>query len=177
LTEKKMMRHLKAVLSLPFIVAVLLPFLLYVGNIEHLFPLIEKKTFFPYRMVIGFPLVVIGLYIFIVTNKLFATIGKGTLAPWDPTQKMVIEGPYRYCRNPMISAVLFIIVGESFLLASLPILIWAVVFFVMTNIYFILSEEPELEKRFGKEFLDYKANVPRWIPRLRPWKGEKGRAA
>jgi len=166
--RKKMMRHLKAVLSLPFIVAVLLPFLLYVGNIEHLFPLIEKKTFFPYS---------IGLYILIVTNKLFTTIGKGTLAPWDPTQKMVIEGPYRYCRNPMISAVLFIIVGESFLLASLPILIWAVVFFVMANIYFILSEEPELEKRFGKEFLDYKANVPRWIPRLRPWKGEKGRSA
>jgi len=167
-----MMRHLKAIILLPFIVVVLLPFLLYVGNIDHLFPVVDKTTYIPYRIGIGFPLVFIGLSIFIITNKLFATIGKGTLAPWDPPQKMVIEGPYRYCRNPMITAVLLIIVGESFLLASFPILIWALFFYAMTTIYFMLSEEPELEKRFGKEFLVYKANVPRWIPRLRPWKGE-----
>jgi len=165
------MRHLKAILALPFIVAVVLPGLLYFGKIDHIFPAIDEAAGLPYRIGIGLPLLLVGLYIFVVTNKLFASIGDGTLAPWDPTQKMVIEGPYRYCRNPMITAVLFIILAEAFLLASFPILIWTCVFFVMTNIYFLFSEEPELEQRFGREFLDYKANVPRWIPRFRPWKG------
>ena len=165
-----MIRHIKAILALPFIVAVVLPGLLHFCNIEHLFPAIDKLAWLPFRIGIGMLFLLAGLYLFVVTNKLFAVIGKGTLAPWDPTRKMVIAGPYRYCRNPMITAVLFIIVAEAFLLASFPILIWACIFFAMTNIYFLLSEEPELEQRFGKEYLDYKANVPRWIPRIKPWK-------
>jgi protein-S-isoprenylcysteine O-methyltransferase Ste14 len=45
----------------------------------------------------------------------------------------------------------------------------AFLFFAINHVYFILSEEPGLEKRFGQEYLEYKKNVPRWIPRLKPW--------
>ena len=47
--------------------------------------------------------------------------------------------------------------------------LWAVGFFLVNHVYFLFSEEPGLEKRFGEGYRAYRANVPRWIPRLRPW--------
>lgn len=110
-----------------------------------------------------------GLTLFLYTVVLFRTYGKGTLAPWTPTQKLVVFGPYRYCRNPMITGVFFILIGESMVYYSINILIWAGVFFLINTTYFLLKEEPDLYKRFGEEYLEYKKNVPRWIPRLKPY--------
>ena len=81
----------------------------------------------------------------------------------------MVAGPYRYVRNPMITAILVILAGEAILLGSAPIAIWAAVFFAINAIYFPLSEEPGLRRRFGDEYDEYARNVPRWIPRLRPW--------
>jgi len=69
----------------------------------------------------------------------------------------------------MISGVLFVLLGESLVLNSANILILAGVFFVINTIYFILMEEPDLEERFGKEYEAYKKNVPRWIPKFKPY--------
>ena len=112
-----------------------------------------------------------GLYYLFITIWLFNNIGKGTLAPWSPTKKLVILGPYRYVRNPMISGVLMTLLGESIAFGSLGIFTWFLLFFIINHIYFIYSEEPGLTRRFGEEYLIYKKNVPRWIPRLRPWAG------
>ncbi len=112
-----------------------------------------------------------GLYYLSVTIWLFNNIGRGTLAPWSPTRKLVVIGPYRYVRNPMISGVLMTLLGESVVFGSIGIFIWFVLFFIINHIYFMYSEEPGLEKRFGQEYLVYKKNVPRWIPRLKPWAG------
>jgi protein-S-isoprenylcysteine O-methyltransferase Ste14 len=114
-------------------------------------------------------LIVSGFLLWLWTVRLFSQIGKGTLAPWDSTGKLVVAGPYRYVRNPMITAVLAVLVGESVLFGSPLILAWAALFFVLNAIYFPLVEEPELESRFGEEYLDYKRNVPRWLPRRTPW--------
>jgi len=65
------------------------------------------------------------------------------------------------------------LLGESLLFHSKNIFTWFVLFFIINYVYFILSEEPGLEKRFGAEYLEYKRNVPRWIPRLKPWKPEE----
>ena len=94
----------------------------------------------------------------------------GTLAPWSPTRKLIIRGLYAYVRNPMILGVLTVLIGESLAIMSLRIIIWAVIFFIMNNIYFILYEEPNLEKKFGDEYREYKNNVPRWLPRVKPFK-------
>ncbi|MFC0773481.1 methyltransferase family protein [Terrimonas alba] len=83
---------------------------------------------------------------------------------------MVIAGPYQYCRNPMISGVFFILLGETLFLNSTNILTEALIFFVVNTVYFVLKEEPDLYKRFGEEYLVYKKNVPRWIPKLKPYK-------
>jgi len=120
-------------------------------------------------IVAGFGSIGIGLIILIRTMQLFSAIGKGTLAPWNPPKRLVINGIYRHVRNPMILGVLIIVLGEAILLGSIFIFLWFVIFGIGNHIYFIKKEEPELTVRFGDQYLVYMKNVPRWIPRLKPW--------
>jgi protein-S-isoprenylcysteine O-methyltransferase Ste14 len=80
-----------------------------------------------------------------------------------------VRGPYRYVRNPMISGVLFVLLGEAALAGSLPLLLWFGLVFAINAVYLPLVEEPGLSRRFGDDYATYKANVPRWVPRIRPW--------
>lgn len=98
---------------------------------------------------------------------LFFNLGRGTVMPWDPTHKLVAVGPYQYTRNPMITGVIAMVAGEALFFGSVAIGILVAVFFLINHVYFIYSEEPGLEKRFGEGYQEYKRNVPRWIPRLR----------
>jgi protein-S-isoprenylcysteine O-methyltransferase Ste14 len=72
----------------------------------------------------------------------------------------------------MIGSVLLMLMAEALLLRSGVVLSLFFLFLVGNAIYFPFFEEKGLEKRFGQEYLDYKRNVPRWIPRLTPWKSE-----
>ena len=115
------------------------------------------------------PLAVPGLILAAWTMSLFIRFGDGTAAPWDPPQKLVIRGPYRHVRNPMISGVLFLLIAESMFFDVSGLLVWTTVFFVGNSVYFPLVEEPGLRKRFGDDYKVYFRNVGRWIPRLTPW--------
>ena len=103
------------------------------------------------------------------TMRLFASIGKGTAAPWNPPRKLVVAGPYRHVRNPMITSVLAMLAGEAMFLGSAAIAVWFGVFFLVNALYFPLVEEKELERRFGGNYVHYKQNVPRWLPRITAW--------
>jgi protein-S-isoprenylcysteine O-methyltransferase Ste14 len=81
----------------------------------------------------------------------------------------VVEGPYRHVRNPMITAVLAVLLGEAALFGSVPLLIWFAAFFAVNAVFFGLHEEPALERRFGDEYVAYRRAVPRWLPRRTPW--------
>jgi protein-S-isoprenylcysteine O-methyltransferase Ste14 len=129
----------------------------------------DLAAFDQFRLWIGLILLILGTTLAYWTVKLQIDIGKGTPAPWDPPRKLVIEGPYKYVRNPMISGALLILGAEALILGSWPIAWWMVIFFILNCIYFPLFEEKDLEKRFGKEYIEYKNNVPSWIPRLTPW--------
>ena len=127
----------------------------------------------PGRMAFWLSLVpaVFGLVFAVWTVLLFMEFGKGTPAPWDPPKKLVVRGPYRHVRNPMITSVLLMLITESLVFQSWFLAGWTLVFFVGNLIYFPLVEEKGLETRFGEDYLAYKAHVPRWVPRLRPWSG------
>jgi protein-S-isoprenylcysteine O-methyltransferase Ste14 len=112
----------------------------------------------------------IGFGLSVWTAGLFIKIGDGTPAPWDPPKKLVARGPYRYVRNPMIIGVLLLLAAEAMLLQSWPIAAWMTVFFIGNAVYFPIIEEKGLENRFGDDYRAYKARVPRWIPRTRPWR-------
>jgi protein-S-isoprenylcysteine O-methyltransferase Ste14 len=123
---------------------------------------------------LGAAVLLLGLALFAWCVSLFTRKGEGTIMPWDPTQQLVVVGPYRHVRNPMISSVLFIVVGQALLWGSWLTGALAAVFLLINHVYFILSEEPGLEKRFGEGYRIYKANVPRWLPRPETWRAESG---
>ena len=118
---------------------------------------------------LGAAVCLVGLVLFILSVRMLILIGNGTIMPWDPTRKLVTGSLYGYVRNPMILSVIMIEAGEALFFDSWWLALLALVFYLINTIYFILSEEPGLEKRFGQEYLEYKKHVPRWIPRLNPW--------
>ena len=121
----------------------------------------------------GVLLMIAGLSLMAVTIASFVRVGKGTLAPWSPPKKLVVRGPYRYVRNPMIIGVICVLLGEALAFWSRAILMWAGEFFVINIIYFILYEEPGLRARFGEEYSEYKRHVSMWLPRLRPYRPQQ----
>jgi protein-S-isoprenylcysteine O-methyltransferase Ste14 len=149
-------RHARAIVLLPGTVAVAVPALLIAA---------EGAEFESGRIALGVPFVIGGLAMWGWTVRLFARIGRGTLAPWDPTERLVVEGPYAHVRNPMIAGVLAVLVGEALVFGSTAIAIWAAVFTVINHVFFLAYEEPAVERRFGDEYRRYKQHVPRWIPR------------
>jgi protein-S-isoprenylcysteine O-methyltransferase Ste14 len=128
-------------------------------------------------VLLGLALIGAGFALWLWTVRLFARIGRGTLAPWDPPRHLVVEGPYRHVRNPMIGAVLALLAGEALLFGSPALLIWLTAFFVGNYAFFRLREEPGLERRFGDDYRTYRRNVPRWLPRRTPWTPPAGGAA
>ena len=124
----------------------------------------------PLRAALGAPLVAGGVALWAWTVRLFARIGRGTLAPWDPTTRLVVEGPYAHVRNPMITGVVAVLAGEALILGSVAVGIWALAFAAINHIFFLAYEEPAVERRFGDEYRVYEENVPRWVPRRSPWR-------
>ncbi len=162
---QSLLRHLLSILLLPFLVVVVVPYWL-----RQTFPVSETATS-PLARLLGVALLAGGLGLFAWCVSLFARVGQGTLAPWDPTRNLVALGPYRYVRNPMIAGVALMLLGEALFWTSAALAVWAAVFFLINHLYFVLSEEPGLERRFGEPYRVYKANVPRWLPRWRAWTG------
>ena len=114
---------------------------------------------------LGAILLVAGLAMFAWCVWLFARVGRGTLAPWDPTQNLVAVGPYQYVRNPMITGVAAILAGQVLITGSRVLALWLLLFVAINFTYFVLVEEPGLARRFGASYVEYKSRVPRWIPR------------
>jgi protein-S-isoprenylcysteine O-methyltransferase Ste14 len=119
---------------------------------------------------VGVALVAVGLVFVVWTVRLFSTVGHGTLAPWDPTARLVARGPYLHVRNPMISGVAFVLAGEAVAFHSKSLLVWFAAFVAVNAVYIPLVEERGLRRRFGEDYEAYRTHVPRWLPRLRPWR-------
>ena len=160
-------RLLKPILILPGTVLVFMPTVILISTYKRFPPELigpDRLLFWPGLVAAG-----LGLAMAFWTVSLFTRFGQGTPAPWDPPQKLVVRGPYRYVRNPMITSVLLMLGAEALLFQSWPIFLWLLAFFLLNSIYFPLFEERSLEKRFGNDYQEYKKHVPRWVPRLNPW--------
>jgi len=114
------------------------------------------------RSLVAMLLIAVGAGLCWKTVSLFIEYGEGTPAPFDPPRKLVIRGPYIYMRNPMMVAVCLVLSGEALLFASVPLGLWFLFFFGLCLILIPLWEEPDLEKRFGESYREYKQKVPRW---------------
>jgi|SRR5687768_7694796 protein-S-isoprenylcysteine O-methyltransferase Ste14 len=166
-----LLRHLVAVAVLPFTVAVVVP--VWLARRDGLRPALGSGPVELGAQTAGAVLLGAGLALFIASVRRFAGEGGGTLAPWDPPRHLVVRGPYRYVRNPMISGVLLVLAGEGLILLSRSHLLWALVFFAINAVYIPLLEEPRLATRFGESYATYRRHVPRLVPRLRPWEPDR----
>jgi protein-S-isoprenylcysteine O-methyltransferase Ste14 len=101
----------------------------------------------------------------------FALKGIGTPAPVAPTRHLVVSGLYRHVRNPMYVGVVLAIVGQALWLGSMALLGYAAAVFAAFFLFVLLYEEPALRRQFGAEYESYRRHVPRWLPRIQPWKG------
>jgi protein-S-isoprenylcysteine O-methyltransferase Ste14 len=100
----------------------------------------------------------------------FYARGKGTLAAWNPPRHLVVVGLYRRARNPMYISVLVWLAGLSWWTGSLLVAAYGVLLAFAFHLRVVLFEERVLERSFGADWRRYAENVPRWRPRLRPWR-------
>ncbi|MDP2864018.1 MAG: isoprenylcysteine carboxylmethyltransferase family protein [Desulfobacterales bacterium] len=102
----------------------------------------------------------------------FTFAGRGTPAPIDPPKELVVQGLYRYVRNPMYIGILSILLGEALLFASWRLFEYTAIVFSLFYFFVLFYEEPVLKKKFGESYREYCKNIPRWIPRrLKRYKG------
>ena len=117
-------------------------------------------------------MMVVGLCLLVWTVALFDRVGRGTLGVGkllgEPVH-LVVRGPYRHVRNPMITGVVCILLGGAAITESTWLLLWSVTFFGVLAVFIRWWEEPHLKERFGRPYVEYWRNVPRWIPRLSAW--------
>ena len=83
--------------------------------------------------------------------------------PWKPTTTIISDGAYKYSRNPIYLAMAVFYVGAAIAAESWLALVLLPVCLYIIRHYVIAREEAYLEDKFGKEYLDYKARVRRWL--------------
>ncbi|CCH87240.1 Isoprenylcysteine carboxyl methyltransferase [Modestobacter italicus] len=121
--------------------------------------------------VLGWSLVLPGAAVLGHAFVAFAWHGRGTPAPSAPTEQLVVEGAYRFVRNPMYLAVFALLLGQALLFASGGLLVYLVVVGITTDVFVRGYEEPTLRETFGPAYEEFSAEVPRWMPRRTPWRG------
>lgn len=163
------LRHLVSILLLPTTVVAAVPCWLHRADLPLARTIALSADGTRWARFAGTAVAVAGLALFAWCVRLFARVGRGTLAPWDPTRRLVVSGPYRHVRNPMITAVAGMLLGEALIARSPRIALWLVAFVAINHVYFVASEEPGLRRRFGASYERYRRAVPRWIPTWRAW--------
>lgn len=157
MTQGLFLRALLAFLSLPGIVAFLVPLMMLRGPDD------TWRAFQPAGLAVLLP----GLLLLFLCVREFYVAGQGTLAPWEPPRHLVVSGPYRFSRNPMYLAVLLVMAGWAVGFCSRALAIYAATFVVVFHLRVILVEEPFLAATHGHQWRAYKARVPRWVGPIR----------
>ena len=112
----------------------------------------------------------LGGLVILVHSFVRFVLAYGTPAPVAPTKHLVVQGFYRYVRNPMYVAIIAIVLGEALWTARLSLFVYAAITWAVPAAFVKLYEEPTLTRQFGEEYETYRRHVPAWIPRLTPWK-------
>ena len=121
---------------------------------------------------IGLVPTTLGLVILIGFIWGFIVAGTGTPVLYDMPEEMIIRGSYRFVRNPMYVGGCLLVLGQAILFKSLGFLLYFVVLFLAFHLLVVFVEERMLKEKFGQSYHQYCKSVPRWIPRLRPFRGE-----
>lgn len=105
---------------------------------------------------------ILGLY----SAYFLVKYGDGTPLPADQTKKLVVNGPYKYIRNPMAVAGMGQGLSISLYFGSIHILAYTIIGGLLWHIVVRPIEERNMLKRFGENYQTYRKNVKLWIPKL-----------
>ena len=120
-------------------------------------------------------LFLVGVSVLLTCVWHFARFGRGTLAPFDEPRRLVVQGLYRYVRNPMYLGVLAVLLAEAWFFRSTALLTYATGMLIVWNGVVVLVEEPRLRRKHGADYEAYCQEVGRWLPGP-PYRGrEAGR--
>ena len=122
---------------------------------------IKKLIVQPYNY-LGIVLILFGLLIDVWAWMLFRR-RKTTLNPYKIPSKLETSNLFKISRNPMYFGMDLVLWGLSIFFGSLITFIFPILFIILIEKLFIKFEEENLEKRFGKKYIDYKKKVRRWI--------------
>ncbi len=117
--------------------------------------------------VLGLVPILLGALIYLWCAWEFTFAGKGTPAPIDPPKELVVQGLYRFVRNPIYVGVSLVIIGESLLFESTRLFVYALLLLLVFHLFVVYYEEPTLRSKFGESYERYCKTVPRWMPRVR----------
>lgn len=123
---------------------------------------------------LGAALITLGVVLLVSCFARFAWVGRGTPAPIAPPERLVVSGAYAHVRNPMYVALVALILGQAALLPDLRLVGYAAAVWLTTHLFVLAYEEPTLRRSFPQDYAAFFAAVPRWIPRLTPWRGSRG---
>jgi protein-S-isoprenylcysteine O-methyltransferase Ste14 len=116
---------------------------------------------------IAAPLITIGVGLTAWSAFHFLKV-KGTPVPLNPPPKLVMTGPYRFARNPMLTGVFLLLFGIGLAIQSLSLVVLFTPLYILANIWELKEiEEPELVKRLGKDYVAYRRRTPMFIPGMR----------
>jgi protein-S-isoprenylcysteine O-methyltransferase Ste14 len=116
------------------------------------------------NIIIGVMAIIIGGIVAIWTIVIQITLASGTPFPMLPTKKLLIVGPFKYCRNPMTLGTIIAYGGIAILIGSFTALLAVAIFAAILIGYLKIIEEKELQMRFGSEYIEYKRKTPFIIP-------------
>ena len=120
------------------------------------------------RLPVSIPVIAVGVAVAVWSAIHFLKM-KGTPVPFNPPPKVVKTGPYRYARNPMLTGVFLLLFGVGFCINSVSLVCFFTPLFVLVNVWELKKiEEPELKKRLGDEYVEYRRQTPMFIPGCRP---------
>jgi protein-S-isoprenylcysteine O-methyltransferase Ste14 len=118
------------------------------------------------RLPVAIPVMAIGIAFTAWSGFHFLKV-KGTPVPFNPPPEVVTTGPYRYARNPMLTGVFLFLFGLGFAVDSLSLVLFFTPLFILVNVWELKQiEEPELAKRFGETYSEYRRRTPMFIPGL-----------
>jgi len=120
-----------------------------------------------FSWLIAIPLITIGVCVKAWSAFHFLKV-KGTPVPFNPPPTLVMTGPYKFIRNPMLSGVFLLLFGLGFAINSLSLIVLFTPLFILANVWELKEiEEPELVKRLGEEYVAYQQRTPMFILRMR----------
>jgi protein-S-isoprenylcysteine O-methyltransferase Ste14 len=136
----------------------------------HLFPL--EIGVFRY---IGLAPIILGIVMMMGFIWVWILSGTGSILQLDLPKELIVRGSYRFVRNPMYVGFFLILFGEILLFKSSTLLLYLLTFFLFLHMLVVFVEEPMLKHKFGESYEQYCKLVPRWVPRLKAFRGNISR--